>query len=239
MTALATMPITTSHRSIVIVPKILILFMLQCPRMTNEIREHLLKVEHAIQSAKPLLNQHEYPDDYRTVIVIGFIAQLIEHHEAVLMLIMHDMIGSAFALARPIVEGMYRGLWINVCATDAEIERFMNKDEIKPTIAELATAIDEGYRAEGFFLNLKKRSWDALNSYTHPGMLQLGRRFTKHEVKPSYTDGQIFELTMALTTSVLLLISRFFAKQNYVETSRKVDALIESYGSGETTTRRA
>ena len=154
------------------------------------------------------------------------------------MLIMHDMVGSAFALARPIVEGMYRGLWINVCATDAEIERFMNKDEIKPTIAELATAIDESYRAEGFFLNLKKRSWDALNSYTHTGMLQLGRRFTKHEVKPSYTDGQIFEITTALTTSVLLLISRFFAKQNYVETSRKVDALIESYGSGETTTRR-
>src|SRR2546430_9762480 len=160
--------------------------------MTNEIREHLLKVEHAIRSVIPQLTRHdEYPGDSRTALVIAFIAQLIEHHEAVLILIRHDMVGSAFALGRPIVEGVYRGLWINVCATDAEIERFMSKDEIKPTIAELATAIDEGYRAEGFFLNLKKRSWDALNSYTHPGMLQLGRRFTKHEVQPSYTDGQI------------------------------------------------
>ena len=198
--------------------------------MTNEIREHLLKVEHAIQTAKPLLGRHEYPDDYRTVIVIGFIAQLIEHHEAVLVLIMNDMVGSAFALARPIVEGMYRGLWINVCATDAEIERFINKDEIKPTIAELATAIDEGYRAGDLFRDLKKRSWDALNSYTHTGMLQLGRRFTRHEVKPSYTDGQVFEMTTTLTTCVLLLISRFFAKQNHVDESRQVDTLIESYG---------
>ncbi len=66
------------------------------------VHEHLLKVEKAIKSAKPLLNQHEYPDDYRTVTVIGFIAQLIEHHgpqmdqylpEAVLVLIMQDHAG--------------------------------------------------------------------------------------------------------------------------------------------------
>ena len=198
--------------------------------MTNDVRQHLIKVEAGIQSAKPLLGRHRYPDDYRTVVVIGFIAQLVEHHQAVLVLIAHDMIGSAFALARPIMEGMYRGLWINVCATEAEITRFTDKDEIRLSMAEMARAIDESYRGEGFFQNLKVRSWDALNSYTHTGMLQLGRRFTEHEVRSSYTDGQIVEMTTASTTCVLILISRFLAKQNHGEEMRAVDALIETYG---------
>jgi hypothetical protein len=197
--------------------------------MTNEIREHLLKVEHAIRSVIPLLTRHdEYPGDSRTALVIAFIAQLIEHHEAVLILIRHDMVGSAFALGRPIVEGVYRGLWINVCATDAEIERFMSKDEIRVSMAGLATAIDAGYRTKDFFQKLKTRSWDFLNSYTHTGMLQLGRRFTKQETKPSYTDGQILQMTTTLTTCLLLLISGFLTKQSRVEEATRVAALIES-----------
>src|SRR5712692_2495809 len=89
--------------------------------ITDKLREHLVKCEHAIQSAKPIIAKHEYPDDYRTMIVIGFISTLVEHHEAVLLLILRDIVGSAFALGRPIVEGTFRGLWLNVCATDEQV----------------------------------------------------------------------------------------------------------------------
>ena len=35
---------------------------------------------------------------------------MIEHHEAILILIRQEKIGSAFAMARFVVEGVYRGL---------------------------------------------------------------------------------------------------------------------------------
>lgn len=159
--------------------------------MTNTLREHMVKCEKAVQSAKPILGKHPFPDDYRTVTVIGFISIVIEHHEAVLLLIMREMVGSAFALGRPVVEGMYRGLWLNICATDAEVQRFIDRDEIRLTFGEIAAAIDPAHNTGDFFQDFKRRSWDALNSYTHSGMMQLGRRFTNHEVANSYTDGQI------------------------------------------------
>jgi hypothetical protein len=59
--------------------------------ITDKLREHMVKCEKTVQSAKPILGKHEYPDDYRTTIVIGFISIVIEHHEAVLLLIMREM----------------------------------------------------------------------------------------------------------------------------------------------------
>jgi hypothetical protein len=76
--------------------------------MTNELKEHLIRCEKAMQSAKPIIGKHHFPTDRRTLIVIGFISWLVEHQESILLLVMHDMAGSAFTLARPVVEGAYR-----------------------------------------------------------------------------------------------------------------------------------
>jgi hypothetical protein len=198
--------------------------------MTQETVEHLSEIETVIGEAKRLLSRHGYPDTLRTVILAGCLDQMIEHHEAMLLLIRNGKVGSAFALARSIVESMYRGLWLNFCATDAQIEQFERKDELPLTMAEMADAIDEKYRAEGFFADLKKRTWPALNSYTHSGMLQLGRRFTGHKVEPSYKDGEIAAVTTTVTTCILLLVSKFLAVQNHPEDSREVEALLGTYG---------
>src|SRR5216684_698747 len=87
-------------------------------RVTNKLKEHLILCEKAVQSAKPILGKHSFPDDHRTVTVIGFISVLIEHQESVLLLIMHEKAGSAAALVRPVIEGAYRALWLNLPATD-------------------------------------------------------------------------------------------------------------------------
>jgi hypothetical protein len=198
--------------------------------MTGKLREHIVRCETAMQSAKPIIGKHHFPDDYRTVTIIGFISILVEHQEASLLLTTHEMFGSAFALGRPIVEGMYRALWLNACATDEELERFKEKDEIKLTLAQMAEAIDLAHNAGDFFQDLKKRSWKALNSYTHTGMLQLGRRFKGHEVVSSYSEGEIYEMTAVATTCVLVVISRFLAKQGHGDDVEAVDALVGTYG---------
>jgi hypothetical protein len=198
--------------------------------MSPETTEHLNQVEAAVREAKRLLAIHGYTDDLRTVLVIGFITQTIEHHEAMLLLIRGEKVGSAFALARSLVEGMYRGLWINFVATDIEVTRFERRDDIGLSMTELACAIDGAYHAEQFFEGFKTRSWDALNSYAHTGLLQLGRRFREHNVEPAYSDREIYEVATTVTTCVLILAGKFLAVQNHPDECRAVEELIETYG---------
>lgn len=196
--------------------------------MTPEAIEHLRKVEAVIGKEKEVLSRRGYSGDLRTVIIAGTIDQMNEHHDAMLLLIRNGKVGSAFALARCIVEAMYRGLWVNFCATDTEVERFERKDEL-PKMADLASAIDSKYQGDGFFEDLKKRAWPALCSYTHTGMLQLGRRFTGQNVQPNYSDEEIVATTTTVTTCVLLLVGKFLAVRNHINECKEVEALIGTY----------
>jgi hypothetical protein len=144
--------------------------------LTEKIKEHLKRCEYAMQSAKPILGKPHFLIDNRNLTVIGFVSMLIEHQESLLVLVMHEKAGSAFALARPIVEGAYRGMWLNLPATDDEVKKFNEKDKIDLGFGEIATALDGAYGTGDFFQDLKTRSWKALNSYAHDGMLQIGRR---------------------------------------------------------------
>lgn len=200
--------------------------------MRPETIEHLKKVEGAIADANHILAKHNYPDNLRTVIVIGLLATMMEHHKAMLLLIRHGWIGSAFALARSIVESMYRGMWINVCASDAQIQAFEADDKFPVNMPDMAKAIDEAYRAHGFFENLRNRGWAGLCSYTHSGILQLGRRFREHKVQPNYDDREIYEATTTVTTCILILAGKFLAVQNHANESTAVEALVGMYGAG-------
>jgi hypothetical protein len=64
-----------------------------------------------------------------------------------------------------------------------------------------------GLTREDFFEDLKRRSWDALNSYTHIGMLQLGRRISHY-----------------------FLVSKLLAVQNHADECRGAEALVGTYG---------
>ena len=53
--------------------------------MTPDTTQHLNTVEGVIVKAKAILARHSYPDDLRSVVVMGTLTQIIEHHEAVLL----------------------------------------------------------------------------------------------------------------------------------------------------------
>jgi hypothetical protein len=183
-----------------------------------------------MQSAKPILSIHGFTTDPSTLTVIGFISVLIEHQEAILILTNHDMAGSASALLRPVVEGAYRALWISLPATDAQVEKFNKKDEIDLTFGGIATALDSAYGLGDFFQNFKTRAWPHLNSYTHGGMHQIGRRFLNGEVANNYREEEIFEMTTSVTTIVLLTISLFLKRHDHGDSGDQIQALLETYG---------
>jgi hypothetical protein len=178
-----------------------------------------------MQSAKPILAKHGFPDDARTVTVIGFISVLVEHQESLLLLIQHDKAGSASALVRPIVEGAYRALWFNLPASDDQVRKFNEKDKIDLEFGEIATALDNAYSMGDFFQGFKTRTWKHLNSYTHGGMHQIGRRFVQRKVANNYSEEE------RMTTTVTTIVSHIsFSEARSSDSGNEIQALLEGYG---------
>lgn len=197
----------------------------------NEMTDaHFAQIERAIKHAKNILARFGYPDDIRTVMVVGFLSQNIEHHEAMLSLCRSGHVGSAFALARSIFEGVYRGMWINLCANAEQIASFNRDDRFPVNMTQMAKDIDAAYRAEGFFESLRSRGWESLCSYTHSGLLQLGRRFTQADVAPNYSEEEIYEVSTTTTTLILLLVGKFLAVQGHSAECLDAEALVDTYG---------
>ena len=126
--------------------------------VSTKTSEHLNGVETAIGKARELLAKHGYPDTPRTVVLLGLISQLVEHHEAVLLLVRNGKVGSAFALQRSIFEGVYRGMWLNFCATELQVQGFEQRDILSLTTKDMARAIDTSYHADGFFCRTLRQS---------------------------------------------------------------------------------
>ena len=194
--------------------------------MMRETEEHLLTAEAAIQKAKTVLERHEYKGTLQTYVTLGFISQLLEHHDAALLLIKHDFLGTAFSLTRAAVEGMFRALWLDNCATEHQVKKFVEKDKFRLKTADVAVEVDEKFETNGYFARLQKRSWDVLNSLAHTGRVQLTHRFTGSLTKPSYTDVHIVRATHAMNTCTLILIGKFLAARGHTDDSEEVENLL-------------
>jgi hypothetical protein len=192
------------------------------------VERELKSAEAAILEVKKILNGNKYTDEEYSTVVVGFIAQGIEHHEALILLTRSGLTGSAFALVRSIVEGLARGVWFTVCANQTQVLKFRNEDQIDQTFGEMSDAIDAQCGID-FFHDFKDRSWKTLNSYTHTGILQIGRRFTGHDLVPSYRDSEITEMMRVSTTCILLIVRPYLVRQGHKDSARAINALGERY----------
>lgn len=136
----------------------------------------------------------EFTFDGRKEIVAGCLDVAIEHHKAIILLIANQYYGAAFSLVRVIFETWVRGLWLNYCASDKEIEKF--KDNIlDKKFHELVEEVEkvDGYR-EGTISTVKEAGWNAMNSFTHSGYAQIERRFGETSIEPNYDLEEIEEV---------------------------------------------
>jgi hypothetical protein len=206
--------------------------------MTPELQKRLEKIEAAVQETKPILVPLVFETTMRTNLTVAILSQMYEHHESMLLLIMAEKTGSAFTLVRSIVEGCYRGIWLDACATDSEVDRFVKKDKIDHTMEEIAKAVDATClpivpgepELNQFFHRMKVASWSGLNSFTHTGMLQLDRRFTNGQIKPKYSEEDIFKTASLATTCVILLIMNFLAQRGMSAPRDAIEKLLMTYG---------
>ena len=138
-----------------------------------------------------------------------------EHHKAIVLLIHNKLPGSAFALARPLLESYLRGEWILQCATDSDIGSIL-KDKRRPTFERLINDIEalEGFRI-GVLSSLKGALWNSLNSYTHSGFLQLVRRMTSETIEANYDEAELVEvLRFSASYAIVSAIGSAHVAQN-------------------------
>jgi hypothetical protein len=175
-----------------------------------------------------LLSRHELPTDTKTAFLTGFVSIALEHHEAIFLLIKSKLTGSAFALVRLLFDTTVRALWINKVANESQIEK-MNRDKLKfPRMSQMLAEIDQNYDTDNFFQSLKE-AWKAMCSYAHSGALQIARRFTNGEVKPSYSDDEIVQALNVTNTVLMLLTRMFFVSMGWHQEADETEKMMLEY----------
>jgi len=106
----------------------------------------------------------------RTAVSLQYLS--LQHFDSILILLSNERYGSAAALVRPQYETMLRGSWYFRCATEAQIESFVDGGAA-PRIGEMIVALENLPGYEGNKLSgVHTRSWGIMNSYTHGGSEQ-------------------------------------------------------------------
>jgi len=172
--------------------------------------------EKIIPWADSKINNLEISSDDRPRIAASCFDIAIEHQKAIILLIAKKLYGSAFALVRLLFEAYIRGLWLNHCANEKEIDKF-KKGKIDKEFGQLIKEIEniDGYNV-GVLSKAKQAGWKVLNSFTHSGFNQVVRRNTDSTIEPNYPEEEIEEaiiFTNALGLLSCLEIS-FLAKKN-------------------------
>jgi hypothetical protein len=63
----------------------------------------------------------------------------------------------------------------------------------------------------------------------HSGALQIGRRFTRDQVKANYSEADIAQALTVATTGLLLLLHMFFLSTEHYEEGNEIHTMLRQY----------
>jgi hypothetical protein len=176
------------------------------------------------------LSAGRYPDDRHTTAVLAYLDVTLEHHEAICRLMGLKLFGSACALGRPVVDALFRALWVNGCATDEQVDAVAERDDFDWP-KDMMAQVDERYSAQDrFFSTIKKGCWGALCSYAHSGLRQLAKRFSGRRVGPRYSMTDLKEVLDTATASIILLARLLLVCTGRVTEAEETEEMMVAYG---------
>ncbi len=165
----------------------------------------------------------------RSLLVPGLLFDLaIEHHVGIVHLALAQINGPAFALLRAAIEALVRGAWLQRCATPEQLEAFVAKETLPLEFGGLVEAVEAHADFKDKMLSqLKHSSWKAMNSYTHGGMLQLGRRIKDDTIEPNFEPEEVVEVLKASGTFALLALRQIAYLAKHDALSKEVDEMLD------------
>lgn len=159
--------------------------------MTLTLAERVDQSEKLIQWLDKRIEKLSIPAKHRARVAASCLDVSLEHHKSIVLLTRESYYGSAFALIRLQFEAYIRGVWLLYCASDSELEKFTN-DKLAKTFGNLISDLEDHDAFNvGVLSNIKVEAWNAMNSFTHTGLLQVIRRSTATEIAPNYPEEEI------------------------------------------------
>ena len=171
----------------------------------EDLVDTLLKEAEEINGRISAILAGEYGDDRRTTVTLAYLNLSLDHHTAIILLMRNKLFGSGLALARSIFEAMLPAHWVVGCATDEEIDKLAEDPSFDIGSRVDPDRIDEAFRSDGFFRQVKTSAWQAMNAYTHSGLLQLSRQFAGSKINANYGEEELVAGLSSATASVLML----------------------------------
>lgn len=147
----------------------------------------------------------KYPRDDRRDLLARFVSLTQSHHEAIMLLCYEErLIGSAFALWRPLVEASYRGSFVAFLATPEQIEQIKRGETPYGNMDTLARNLDNLFKTDGLFARHAGQTWAMMCGFTHGGLEQLNRRIENSGEIGCYFDQEEVQHLLANSTLVLV-----------------------------------
>jgi hypothetical protein len=155
--------------------------------------------------AEQLVGKYSNDDDDRRALFASFLSLSQSHHEAIMVLCQQErLIGSAYALYRPLVEVTNRGLFVGFLATPEQIEKIKRGGNPYGHFNALVRKLDDLFKTEGLFTRHGGEAWETLSGLTHGGLEQLNRRVGDNGEIGCHFDPEDVQLLLASSTSVLV-----------------------------------
>ena len=128
----------------------------------------------------------------RGKIALSLMNVALDHAQGICALLEKGIYPPAMALQRVIFETYIRAIWIEKCATDQQVSRFIKSDRIAlnaKTDLPFSTLIKDVESAIGtttLFSEVKENAGKILNSSTHGGMRQVDGYFDGNTIQHTY-----------------------------------------------------
>ena len=198
-------------------------------RMSGSIEDEIKKANAFRDKVEELVvARGSCPTGDRNTLLMGYWSLVFEFHRGILCLLSHKFYGAAFALVRPIIEATVRAHV--VIMGSAEDVRKLREDEYRTNLATIGTEIDRYFGTGDLFGRLLTSAREALHSYTHAGVLQLGRRFSGTDLVANYEEGEILEV-IRVSTSVAFMVNNLVTKHfGFEEEWKNNMGLYEGWG---------
>jgi len=148
---------------------------------------------------------------------------VLDHANAIIVLIENNIYSSAYALVRPLFEGFVRATWLLNCATYDDIELLIEKDKFRKAFGEMLECIEKKKAWPKTLAKAKQNAWNAMHSYTHGGLHQISRKIKSASIEPVIDEEEIdeiicfAELIGTLSFSAMIEMSTASGKDSVVE----------------------
>lgn len=170
----------------------------------------------------------------RNVLAGALYDLVIEHHAGIVSTIATGAIASGFALLRAQFEALVRAGWIQLEASDTQVERFARRGRL-PSLAQLVEGVEKHADfSHGMLGRVRGANLETMHGFTHGGMEQVRHRLKREgdgelSLQPNYPPEAVVELLQHAGTFALIAL-RQVARQS--DAGKKVADEISAHIDG-------